>query len=289
MKQSNELVALLSLIDDPDEDVYTVVSSKIIDYGKSIIPNLENLWENSISQEVQSRIEHLIHRLHFSDLVQEFMDWDNTDDQNLIVGAILAAKFQYPDVTPTYVFQQIEKLRKNIWLELNNYLTPLEQANVITSIIYKYYQLKGGEVKYAKLSEFTIHKVLENKAGNAITNAIIYQSVCELLNVNARLINIPNQMLIAFYHSDYDNDLTMLKPQDQIMFYVDAINGNAFSQNEVDNYLKREGLPDSAAYYKPMTHGNIIHILLKEMAKCYFAPHHQYKRDQLNELADLVS
>ena len=51
MKQSNELVALFRLIDDPDEDVYHVVSNKIMDYGKRVIPNLENLWENSISVE----------------------------------------------------------------------------------------------------------------------------------------------------------------------------------------------------------------------------------------------
>jgi len=289
MTQSNELVALFRLIDDPDEDVYSAVSSKIIDYGKGIIPNLENLWENSISQEVQLRIEKLIHRLQFSDLVQEFLVWNESDDQNLISGALLAAKFQYPDLIPTFVYQQIEKLRKSTWLELNNYLTPLEQANVLTSILFKYYQLKGEEVKYSKLAEFNINKVLENKSGNAITNAIIYQSLCEMLNVNARLINIPNQMLFAFYHSDYDTDLTMLLPQDQIMFYVDAINGNAFSQNELDNYLKREGLPNSAAYYKPLSHGDLIHLLLKEMAKCYFAPHHRFKRDELNELADLVS
>ena len=289
MKPSNELVALFRLIDDPDEDVYNVVSGRIIDYGKKIIPNLENLWENSISLEVQTRIEHLIHRLHYSDLVQDFKDWNNSDDQNLIAGAILAARFQYHDIKPSAIFIQIEKLRKNIWLELNNYLTPLEQANVLTSIIFKYYQLKGGEVKYSKLGEFCINKVVETKNGNAITNAIIYQSVCELLNVNARLINIPNQMLIAYYHSDFETDLTMIKPQDQINFYVDAINGNAFSQNEVDSYLKREGLPNSSAFYKPMTHGNIIHLLLKEMAKCYFAPHHQYKRDELNEIGDMIN
>ena len=288
MTQSNELVALFKLIDDPDEDVYSVVSTKIIHYGKEVIPNLENLWENSISQEVQTRIENLIHRLQFSDLVQEFMEWNETEEQDLITGSILAAKFQYPDLNPSFVLQQIEKLRKNIWLELNHFLTPLEQANVLTSIIFKYFQLKGSAVKYSKLNEFTINKVLETKSGNAITNAIIYQSVCELLNVNARLINIPNQMLFAFYHTDYDTDLTMMLPQDQIMFYVDAINGNAISQNDLDNYIKREGIPNSAVIYKPMTHAETIQILVKEMAKCYFAPGHQFKRDELNELADLI-
>ena len=288
MKQSNELVALFRLIDDPDEDVYHVVSNKIMDYGKRVIPNLENLWENSISVALQNRVEQLIHRLHFSDLVQEFTEWIDSDEQNLISGAILAAKFQSPDVKPTAVLQKVEKLRKAIWLELNNNLTPLEQANVITAILYKYYQLKGEEVKYSKPNEFAINKVLENKNGNAITNAIIYQSLCEMLEINARLINIPNQMLIAYYHTDFEIDLTITTPQDQIMFYVDAINGNAYSQKELDLYLKREGYTHNMSYYKPMTHTDIIKILLKEMSKCFFVPAHTYKQDELNELADLL-
>ena len=38
---------------------------------------------------------------------------------------------------------QLEKIRRNIWLELNNYLTPLEQANVLRNILFSYYQILG--------------------------------------------------------------------------------------------------------------------------------------------------
>ena len=73
MKENNEIIALLHLIDDPDEDVYSTVSDKIISFGKDIIPNLEHLWENTSSEEVQERIELLIHRLHFRDLTDAFV------------------------------------------------------------------------------------------------------------------------------------------------------------------------------------------------------------------------
>ena len=59
MQETKELNALFTLIDDPDEEVYTTVSSKIIGYGKGIIPNLENLWETTVSAEVQERVEML--------------------------------------------------------------------------------------------------------------------------------------------------------------------------------------------------------------------------------------
>jgi len=75
MNNAKELKALFTLIDDPDEEVYTTVSEKIVGFGKAIIPNLENLWENTINESVQNRIEQLIHRLHFADLRTDFCDW----------------------------------------------------------------------------------------------------------------------------------------------------------------------------------------------------------------------
>ena len=69
MEESKEITALFHLIDDPDEEVFDAVSKKIVDYGKPIIPNLEHLWETTPSEETQARIELLIHRLHFRDLM----------------------------------------------------------------------------------------------------------------------------------------------------------------------------------------------------------------------------
>ena len=52
MQENKEISALFHLIDDPDEEVFNTVSEKIVSLGRGIIPNLENLWENSVSEEV---------------------------------------------------------------------------------------------------------------------------------------------------------------------------------------------------------------------------------------------
>ena len=56
MKTDRELNALMLLLDDPDNDVYDTVASKILDYGRSAIPTLEQFWEVSPSEDLQSRI-----------------------------------------------------------------------------------------------------------------------------------------------------------------------------------------------------------------------------------------
>ena len=143
MQETREISALFTLIDDPDQEVFTTVSNRIVDYGRGIIPNLENLWENSPSEEVQERIEMLIHKLHYIDLIRDFTDWKNNPYHDLLFGSLLVAKFQYPELATAPVLQELERIRRNVWLEFNSFLTSLEQANVISSIVYNYYNLKG--------------------------------------------------------------------------------------------------------------------------------------------------
>ncbi|HEY0059440.1 MAG TPA: transglutaminase family protein, partial [Flavisolibacter sp.] len=182
MRDNKEISALLTLIDDPDDEVFGVVSEKIVGYGKSIIPNLEHLWENTVDEELQERIELLIHRLHFTDLKEDFRQWNVSGHHDLMLGSLLVAKFQYPDLATAPVLLEIEKLRRNIWLELNNYLTPLEQVRVVTGILYGYFGLKGSEVVHANINEFFLHKVLESKRGNQVGNALLYLILCDLLD-----------------------------------------------------------------------------------------------------------
>ena len=204
MQENREISALLTLIDDPDEEVFSTVSERIVHYGPGIIPNLENLWENSTSDDIQERIEMLIHRLHYTDLVHDLTEWRDSAYHDLLIGALLVAKFQYPELHTTPVLQEIEKIRRNVWLELNSYLTPLEQTNVVTGILYNYYKLKGGEVAYDTPEDFFINKVLEGKKGNAITNGILYAVLCELLDLPVKAINIPKQFILAYFDIDYN-------------------------------------------------------------------------------------
>lgn len=288
MQETREINALFTLIDDPDEEVYSTVSEKIVAYGKNIIPNLEHLWETTLSEDVQERIEMIIHHLHFTDLEHDMIEWRDSAYHDLLIGALLVAKFQYPDLLTTPVLQDVEKIRRNIWLELNSFLTPLEQANVMSSIIYNYYKLKGVEVNYENPDEFFIHKVLESKKGNALANGIIYQLMCDLLDINAKIINIPKQCIIAFYHSDYEAATYVGHPQDKIHFYVDATTGQAFSHKDVENYFKRISVPPTPSYFKPQSHIRIIQVLLEETAKCFDRPYNEYKQKELRALADLL-
>ena len=288
MEENREINALLHLIDDPDEEVFGAVSSRIIDFGKGIIPNLENLWENTVSEDVQERIELLKHRLHYRDLSEEMEQWSKNVHHDLLTGALLVARFQYPEMVTTQVYQDIEKLRRNIWLELNTYLTPLEQVNVLTSILYNYFNIKGTEVAYQQPEEFLINKQLETKRGNAIANGILYLILSELLDIPIRAINIPRQFVLSYFRSDYDFSRHTENFMYKSEFFIDPISGQVFTHKDVETYFKRINVPPVTSYFKPISNKRIIQLLLEEFSKCFTEEKDQYKRVELLALANLL-
>ena len=100
----------------------------------------------------------------------------------------------------------MEKIRRNIWLELNAYLTPLEQVRIVSGILFSYYGFKGTEINHAEVNEFFIHKVIESKQGNQLTNGIIYLILCELLDIPVKAIGIPKQFVLAYFKPGYSNE-----------------------------------------------------------------------------------
>jgi regulator of sirC expression with transglutaminase-like and TPR domain len=288
MKENKEIAALLHLIDDPDEFVYTAVSDKIISFGKAIIPNLESLWENTTSEELQEKIEMLIHRLHFRDLTDDFTEWA-TGDADLLQGALLVAKYQYPDLQESTIKQEIEKIRRNVWLELNNYLTPLEQVNVITSILYNYYKQKGIEFAYNNPDDYLINKALESKKGNAISNGIIYLVLCELLDIPVKAINIPRQFIMAYFDTQYDALNPVGHSSEKINFYIDPLNGQMYSHKDVESYFKRIAVPPTTSYFRQLHNKRIIQFLLEELSKCFDNDRNRYKMNELLLLANIIN
>lgn len=287
MKENKEITALLHLIDDPDEDVYSTVSDKIISFGKDIIPNLETLWEHTSNEDIQERIELLIHRLHFRDLTNDFTAWA-AGDADLLEGALLVVRYHYPDLDITTVYQEIEKLRRNTWLELNNYLTPIEQINIVTSIFYNYYKQKGIEFTHANPDDYLINKTLESKKGNALSNGIIYIALCDLLDIPVRAVNIPRQFILAYFDEQHD----LLNPvghvSEKIKFFIDPLNGQMYSHQDVEAYFKRISVPPVPSYFRQLNNKRIIQYLLEELSKCFDNDRNRYKMDELLLLANLL-
>ncbi len=287
MNSNKEITALLRLIDDPDSEVYDTVASKLLHYGKEIIPNLEQLWEVTEDEDVQERIESLIHRVHFQDLQRDFLDWSNTKHPDLLRGAILVARYQFPDLNVPAILAQFDQIRRNVWLELNSYLSPLEQVNVFSSILYNYYKLQGHELTDRDPKYFFINQVLESKQGNPYTIGIIFLALCDILDIPIFAVDVPRQFIFAYM----DTLFSFLSPDSevrQIQFFVDPLNGMVYMQSDVEAYLKKINAGDSEQYFAPVPARRIIYKMLEDLSLCYRYRREEQKADEIQQLMSLL-
>lgn len=288
MQQNKEISALLQLIDDPDDEVFDTVAEKLLNYGREIIPNLEQLWEVTADSSLQERIEFLIHRVHFQDLQQEFLDWSKSKHPEILRGAILVAKYQFPDLNVPALLSQFDQIRRNIWLELNNYLTPLEQVNVFNSILYNYYKLQGHELTDRDPKYFFINQVLESKQGNAYTFGVLYLALSELLDIPVFAVDIPRQFVFAYIDTLHQFFATDKEGVQQIQFYIDPMNGVVYSQKDVDTYLRKINAHDKELYFKPLDTKRVLYKMMEELALCYRYKREESKAEEIQQLMRIL-
>src|ERR1044071_2096051 len=108
--ESNEFKALVSLLDDDDEQIISHVQEKILSLGTSVIPILEQEWESNFNSQVQRRIEDLIHTLQYELLKERLKQWYESEDQDLLTGMWLVSTYQNPHIELLKLKQEVETL-----------------------------------------------------------------------------------------------------------------------------------------------------------------------------------
>ena len=284
MQINKKIKALLQLVDDPDQEVFDTVAHQLLNYGTEIIPNLEKLWEFTEDEATQDRIEILIHRALFTKLQDSLLEWSNEKSPSLLRGAMLIAQFQYPNLDEASVLAQFEKIKRNVWLELNNYLTPLEQINVLNSLLFNYYKFKGHELTDRNADLFFINQFLNNQKGNVYSIGVIYLSLCEALDVPIFALNLPRQFVLGYFDNLFSFFPVDAEPIQSIQFFIDPLNGFIYTQADVNVYLKKLNAVDNMDYFEPLTNKQIIIQMLEELATTYSFNKEEDKSKELRQL-----
>ena len=112
MKDLKSLQALIALMDDPDEQVYAHVRDRLLEIGPDAVQLLESSWEEKdYGLLFQSRIETLIHEIQFEECKRQLVSWYHSSTKDLLKGAIIIAKYQYPGLDEKHVYEFIERVR----------------------------------------------------------------------------------------------------------------------------------------------------------------------------------
>ena len=282
---NNELSALISLLDEPSDTVFDQIRDKILYYGIDAIPHLESAWDNSFDNSIQTRIEEIIHVIQLNNLKTDLKNWIQNDYHNLFKGFYLASKYQYPDLTENVLMEKIEKVERDIWLELNDYLTALEKIKVINHILFDIHRFSGNKVNIDAPQNLFINNLLETKKGNHLSIGILYIILAQKNNIPVFGVNLPQHFILA-YAGEISEERVKAADENEVLFYINPFNkGAVFTQREIELFVKHLKIKPSTKYYKPCDNIAIIKRLFENII-------HSYKKlgyiDKVEELRDIV-
>ena len=267
-----EFMALVSLLEDDDEEVNRHVEGKIMSLGSDIIPYLEEQWENSFDPNIQSKIEDMIHTLQFSRLKERIRNWKEKGGESLLEGMWLISLYQYPDTELNDLNKEIEQIYYDIWVELKEDLHPYDQIKIINGALFNKLKFRANTKNFHSPNNSFLKSVLESKKGNPISLSVVYMLVAEKLGLPIYGVNLPNLFIITY-------------KSEEVQFYVNAFNrGLIFSKKDIDNYLANLNLTPKPIYYEPCSNEDIIKRVLRNLIMAFEKLGEHHKSEEVKEL-----
>lgn len=266
-----EVIALITLLDDPDEVIYIQVKDRFVVLGPPAIPHLETAWENSFDAIMQKRIETIIHTIQFETLQKALKNWAKVDQDDLLKGILILARYQYPDLDENKIKKQLATIKQDVWLELHEDLTALEKVKIINHILFEVHQFSGNITNYHAPQNSFINNVLESKKGNPLMLSVVYLLICNELKIPVYGINLPQHFVLAYLNEEANLiDVNNKTLSNNILFYINPFSkGLLFNQKDIDQFLKQLNLDLEPKYYLPCSNIDIIKRCINNLIFSY--------------------
>lgn len=286
MSNLNEIKALFSLLDDPDESVYSSVSNHIIGLGTDIIPSLEEFWLDNEDEIVQHRIETLIQKVSLSDIKSKFVEWESNSKNSLFEAMTLLCKYAHPTVKENKLEKTLKNIHRSCWLELNNYLTPLEEVHIVNSIVFSMYKFSAERNALKDPNSYYLCDVFESRKGNQYSLALLYLLVTQMLDIPVFAMKISNFVVLGYVSNLFDFDSKEDDPKSKTQFFIEPTEGTILSRQDVDSFIKKYEVTVDENSFKPLKNKEFVYHFVNALSRSYREKGLEDKADDISSIIE---
>ena len=278
-----EVKSLIRLLDDPDKEIYEHVHDKLFSLGTEAIEYLESAFQEAFDPIQQDRLANLVHEIQFGIVKNDLKLWHQSGAFDLLQGILIVNRYQYPDLDEQKVINQIEAIKRDIWIQMMNDANPAEQVKLINHVFYNIHGFSGNTTNHQDPQNSYISQVLDTRRGNQISLAIIYSIIAQKLDIPVYGVNLPQHFILAYMDETMQSEF-----EGGILFYINAFNkGFIFGRRDVDMFLKQLNLKFDKQFYEPCSNRDIIKRVLRNLIASYEHMGSPEKVAELNELLEI--
>ena len=257
--KTNEIDSLIHLLDDPDREIYSIISTRLIEQGAKIIPLLERAWEVSPNTLQQERIENILHCLQSNVATQGLEGWVGHRYHNLLEGAYWVAKQTYPNLHLEDLQVVINDICKDVWINLQDNMPPEEKIRTLDFFFFRHHNFHlVGDDNFQPQHNY-INNVIESHTGNPVPLSLLYLHIGQQAGLPLQAVCMPNSLLLAYTG---DNS--------EVLFYSHIFQpGAKMFRKDIDLYFRRSNIKPKDDYYLPKPNTDALLYLIGMQIYCY--------------------
>lgn len=290
MRNNTQTVALIKLLEDPDNNVFIQIKDKICSYGTSILSDLLAKKENPNTDTLTvKRIDSLIQTIKFHELRGDLINWKNKSSHNLIEGALLVCKYAFPCLNIQECLDKLDKILAKAQSVLTNSMKPTKKISTLNKVLYGDFKLKGNITNFYDPNNYYLSSVLKQRKGSPIILSIIYSYIAQKLDLPVFGINLPQHFVVGYMEEMPNIPLKKHCSDKKVSFYINPFNkGLVFHSIDIDIYLKQLNISPKEEYYQPCPNEEIVKRILRSLTGTYESHNEFTKGKELKELMSVL-
>lgn len=287
---TKELSALIQLLDEPDEQVYAAIRTRIITMGVDALPLLEEADNNMLAPKESARIEKIMNAIRVEDVFAKLKSWAEHNSHDLLEAWMLISGFHSPEDEKESMKKQVDKLYRDIWVEMNSELTALEKIRVVNHVFFDVYRFDALQGKKPVLPPYLLGNVLRMQKGNPLSMALLYLIIVQRLNIPMFGVNLPKHLILV-----YINGNILPKPvadyrEEEVLFYLNPFNkGAVFRKSEIELFIRQLKIKEQESFFLPCENKVLIRRLLQELTILHKKNHNLIMAEATQYLLKAVS
>ena len=240
----SEIQALMALLDDPDEGVYNHVRSRLMEQGEAILPMLQAQQVRACRCEMTAgRLEELMSGMMEERALVGLKGWLQSETPKVFDGALWLESVCGFGGQREEGEAAFSALRRDVWLELNEELTALEQVRVVNHVLYSSYGFERATLTEQDGRHAVPAQVLIERKGSPLGLGVVYLALAESLDLSLHAVAVSGLFFLAYVDPTWDASVGNEPP---VWFYVNPFDGGQMVAPEELQMIARELEPDWA-------------------------------------------
>lgn len=275
---ANEIRALITLLGDDDATIRGIARERLLHHGQDAADYLREACIADGEGKVRIEARHVLEQVNLEDLLGSFHLISLLGEPHLDLerGAILLARFGYPDLPAETCTQQLDELADRVRLRL-----PARTANDSTIRLLNHFLFfeegfTGNTDDYYNPDNSFINRVLELRRGIPVSLSVIYLLIARRLQLPIIGIGMPVHFICKF-ENGADS------------FYLDPFNqGQIMTRNDCMQFLRRSGYAFRENFLARSSDRDILLRMVRNLILVYTQNNELHKVGVLERIVTLL-